>query len=46
MGWAGHAGHIVWITTWYKTIIKKSEGKNLEDQGIDGRILLNSIVTM
>lgn len=38
---------MVWIRIDYKTMIRKFKGKgHLEDLGIDGRILLECIVTI
>jgi hypothetical protein len=43
----GHAARKVWIRIGYKTMIRKFEGKgHLEDLGIDGRILLQCIISI
>jgi len=44
MGWVGHVACMGERRVIYRVLVRKPEGKNrLEDQGVDGRIILRWI---
>jgi hypothetical protein len=44
MGWTGHVAHMEDMRNAYKNLAGKPEGKILDDQFIDGRIILKFIL--
>jgi hypothetical protein len=44
MSWAGHLARMMEKRNAYRVLVEKREGDNLEELGVDGRMILRSIL--